>query len=120
MRKTLEEYLVGIPNQDMVSRWLLTAQYYIENGDEDLGAEYLIKLCTETVDNYEEAIGFRELTPVWEQYKHLAAGIWSGCSACGKLGAVHSYSIRTKVKKAIGILEIYTGSVVWYTEVKGE
>lgn len=74
MRKTLEEYLVGIPNQDMVSRWLLTAQYHIENGDEDLGVECLVKLCTETVDNYEEAIGFRELTPVWEQYKHLVAG----------------------------------------------
>lgn len=74
MRKTLEEYLVGIPNQDMVSRWLLTAQYHIENGEEALGVEYLIKLCTETVDNYEEAIGFRELTPVWEKYKHMVAG----------------------------------------------
>lgn len=74
MRKALEEYLVGIPNQDMVSRWLLTAQYHIENGEKDLGVEYLVKLCTETVSNYEEAIGFRELTPVWEKYKHLVAG----------------------------------------------
>lgn len=74
MHKSLEEYLVGVPERDMVSRYLLTAQYHFENGDTEAGVACLVRLCTETVENYDEAIGFRELTPVWEQYKHLVAG----------------------------------------------
>ncbi len=59
---------------DEVTIYLRMAEYYIENGETEKGIEYLIKLCTETVDNYEESIGFRELTAVWEKYKHLVEG----------------------------------------------
>ena len=59
---------------DELTIYLRMAEYYIENGETDKGIEYLIKLCTETVDNYEESIGFRELTSVWEKYKHLVEG----------------------------------------------
>jgi hypothetical protein len=38
------------------------------------GISYLMKLCCETTDNYEESIAFRELTQVWERYKHLVEG----------------------------------------------
>lgn len=58
---------------DTVTLYLRLAQYYIEK-DEEKGILYLIKLCTETTDNYEESIKFRNLTDVWEKYKHLVAG----------------------------------------------
>lgn len=59
---------------DELTIYLRMAEYYIESGETDKGIEYLIKLCTETVSNYEESIGFRELTSVWEKYKHLVEG----------------------------------------------
>lgn len=59
---------------DELTIYLRMAEYYIENGETEKGTEYLIKLCTETVDNYEESIGLRELTAVWEKYKHLVEG----------------------------------------------
>lgn len=59
---------------DELTIYLRMAEYYIENGETEKGMEYLIKLCTETVDNYEESIEFRELTSVWEKYKHLVEG----------------------------------------------
>ncbi len=59
---------------DDVTIYLRMAEYYIEEGETEKGVEYLIKLCTETVSNYEEAIGYRELTAVWEKYKHLVEG----------------------------------------------
>lgn len=59
---------------DELTVYLRMAEYYIESGETEKGIEYLIKLCTETVDNYEESIGFRELTAVWEKYKHLVDG----------------------------------------------
>ncbi|MBQ3558401.1 MAG: hypothetical protein IJA07_02660 [Agathobacter sp.] len=59
---------------DDVTYYLRNAQYYIEMGDLELGKSYLVKLCCETVDNYEESIGFRELTHVWDKYKHLVEG----------------------------------------------
>lgn len=59
---------------DEVTIYLRMAEYYIESGETEKGIEYLIKLCTETVSNYEESIGFRELTSVWEKYKHLVEG----------------------------------------------
>lgn len=59
---------------DEVTIYLRMAEYYIENDETDKGIEYLIKLCTETVSNYEESIGFRELTSIWEKYKHLVEG----------------------------------------------
>ncbi len=59
---------------DDVTIYLRMAEYYIESGETEKGIEYLVKLCTETVSNYEESIGFRELTAVWEKYKHLVEG----------------------------------------------
>lgn len=59
---------------DELTVYLRMAEYYIESGETEKGIEYLIKLCTETVSNYEESIGFRELTAVWEKYKHLVEG----------------------------------------------
>ncbi len=59
---------------DTVYLYLRLAEYYIENGNSDKGIFYLTKLCTETTSNYEESIEFRELTDVWEKYKHLVAG----------------------------------------------
>ena len=56
---------------DEVTDYLRQAQYHIEKGDIPTGIVYLKKLCIETVDNYEEAIAFRELTPVWERYRYL-------------------------------------------------
>lgn len=56
---------------DGVTIYLRLAEYYLENGEEDKGIEFLIKLCTETADNYEEAISFRELDAVWQKYKNL-------------------------------------------------
>lgn len=59
---------------DEITVYLRMAEYYIENGESGKGVEYLIKLCTETTDNYEESIGFRGLTSVWDNYKHLVEG----------------------------------------------
>ena len=61
-----------IPNETLV--YLRLAQYYFENGESALGEKFLIKLCTETVDNYEESIKFNELTEVWNKYKHYVDG----------------------------------------------
>ncbi len=61
-----------IPNETFV--YLRLAQYYFENGDISQGEKFLIKLCTETVDNYEESIKFNELTDVWNKYKHYVEG----------------------------------------------
>lgn len=62
----------NIPNETLV--YLRLAQYYFENGDISQGEKFLIKLCTETVDNYEESIKFNELTDVWNKYKHYVEG----------------------------------------------
>lgn len=56
---------------DKVTCFLRFAEYYIEKGEMEKGISYLMKLCCETTDNYEESIEMRELTPVWERYKHL-------------------------------------------------
>lgn len=60
---------------DEVTLYLRLAQIHLEQGRQEEGVAYLIKLCTETVDNYEESIAFRDLTPVWENYKHLVEGL---------------------------------------------
>ena len=61
-----------IPNETLV--YLRLAEYYFENGESALGEKFLVKLCTETVDNYEESIKFNELTEVWNKYKHYVEG----------------------------------------------
>ena len=61
-----------IPNETLV--YLRLAEYYFENGDNYHGEKFLVKLCTETVDNYEESIKFNELTDVWNKYKHFVEG----------------------------------------------
>ena len=57
-----------------ITLYMRLAQIHLEKGQQDKGVAYLIKLCTETVDNYEESLGFHELTEVWEKYKHLVEG----------------------------------------------
>lgn len=56
---------------DDVTLYLRLAQCCFEKGDEKTGTEYLILLCTETAENYEEAISLRELDGVWQKYKHF-------------------------------------------------
>jgi|GEM_PF-5768848 len=70
--KTVHKHFKNVA--DDITIYLRMAEYYIESGDVEKGIEYLIKLCTETVTNYEEALGFRELTTVWDRYKHLVEG----------------------------------------------
>ena len=70
--KTVHKHFENVA--DDVTICLRMAEYYIENGETEKGIEYLIKLCTETVSNYEESIGFRNLTEVWSKYKHLVEG----------------------------------------------
>ena len=53
---------------DDVTLYLRLGEYYINKGEIEKGKSYLIKLCDE-VENYEEAIGFRELTADWEMLK---------------------------------------------------
>lgn len=55
--------------------YLRLAQIHLEKGDQETGIAYLIKLCTEGPSNYEESIGFRELTDIWDRYKHLVDGL---------------------------------------------
>ena len=60
---------------DETTLYLRLAQIHLEKGDQETGVAYLIKLCTEGPSNYEESIGFRELTDVWNKYKHLVEGL---------------------------------------------
>ncbi len=72
----VEEYLEQRENAiaDTVTLFLRLAQYYFENDEEETGIYYLTKLCTDTVDNYEESLEIRKLTHIWDKYKHLVAG----------------------------------------------
>ena len=62
---------------DETTLYLRLAQIHLEKGEQEAGIAYLIKLCTEGPSNYEESIGFRELTDVWNRYKHLVDGLVS-------------------------------------------
>ena len=53
---------------DEVTLYIRLGEYYINNGEIEKGKSYLISLCDE-VDNYEEAIEFRELTAEWQKLK---------------------------------------------------
>ena len=53
---------------DEVTLYLRLGEYYMNNGEVEKGKSYLISLCDE-VDNYEEAIEFRELTAEWQKLK---------------------------------------------------
>lgn len=53
---------------DEVTLWFRLGEYYINKGENEKGKSYLIKLCNE-VENYEEALGFRELTAEWQKLK---------------------------------------------------
>lgn len=64
----------GQPNIDEVTLYLRLAEYYTERNDIERGIAYLKKLCTETVDNYEEAIDNRGLSAVWMKYRRLVDG----------------------------------------------
>ena len=60
---------------DETTLYLRLAQIHLEKGQQETGVAYLIRLCTEGPSNYEESIGFRELTDVWNRYKHLVDGL---------------------------------------------
>ena len=60
---------------DETTLYLRLAQIHLEKGQQEAGVAYLIRLCTEGPSNYEESIGFRELTDVWNRYKHLVDGL---------------------------------------------
>ncbi len=66
--KIVDEYYDYVANTTLLN--LRMAEYHIENNEIEIGIEYLLKLCSD-VSNYEESIGFNELTAVWEKYKHL-------------------------------------------------
>ena len=70
--KTANERVSYIYND--VTLYLRMAEYYFINQETEKGTDYLIRLCTETTSNYEESIEFRELTAVWDKYKHLVEG----------------------------------------------
>ena len=57
-----------------VTLYLRLAQHELEKGNTQEGTRWLTKLCTESVDNYEEVIAQQELTDVWERYRHLVEG----------------------------------------------
>ena len=60
---------------DLTTLYLRLAQIHLEKGDQETGTAYLIRLCTEGPSNYEESISFRELTDIWDRYKHLVDGL---------------------------------------------
>ena len=60
---------------DETTLYLRLAQIHLEKGDQETGTAYLIRLCTEGPSNYVESIGFRELTDIWNKYKHLVEGL---------------------------------------------
>lgn len=53
---------------DDITLWFRLGDYYINNGEIEKGKSYLIKLCNE-VSNYEESLGFRELSTDWQKLK---------------------------------------------------
>ena len=62
------------PPNNKTLLYLRLAAHHLEKGETEAGKACLVKLCTDTVDNYEEAIALNELTPLWEKYKPLVAG----------------------------------------------
>ncbi|MDE5604893.1 MAG: hypothetical protein K2I73_04840 [Eubacterium sp.] len=54
---------------DEITVYMILAQYYIENGEEENGKEFLKKIANETSDNYEEFLEFRGWIDVWNKYK---------------------------------------------------
>jgi hypothetical protein len=64
-------YHGGLKVDNTVTFYLRMAQFWMLKGEEALAKEQLINLCTKTFDNYEEAVAARNLTDVWESYKHL-------------------------------------------------
>lgn len=72
-------YIEAVHNSELkynngVTLYLRLAEHSFINGDENTGIEFLTKLCTETVDNYEEAIEARAMTKVFEKYRSYIEG----------------------------------------------
>ena len=57
---------------DEVTLWFRLGEYYINKGEIEKGKQYLINLCNE-VENYEEALGFRDLSANWQKLKPYVA-----------------------------------------------
>ncbi len=64
------DYILG----NAVGLYLRMAEYHLNKGETDRGTEFLIKLCTETVENYEESIQEQDLTDIWLKFRHLVDG----------------------------------------------
>ena len=69
--RVVNDHFMYIANTTFLN--LRLAEHHIEKGETEIGTQYLIKLC-EATSNYEETIGFQDLTDVWEKYKHLVEG----------------------------------------------
>ena len=59
---------------DEITVYIILAQYYIENGEDEKGEEFLRKIANETSDNYEESLEFRGWLDVWNKYKYRVEG----------------------------------------------
>lgn len=59
---------------DGVTLFLRLAEYYFEKGEIEKGKEFLIRLCTKTSLNYEDSIALRDMTEIWDKYKHYVIG----------------------------------------------
>jgi len=70
---SLAESFPQINNKTLL--YLRLAEYHIEGGNTEEGMRYLVKLCTQTSHNYEEAIALQNMSCLWEKYKPLVAGI---------------------------------------------
>lgn len=57
---------------DEVTLWFRLGEYYINKAEIEKGKQYLINLCNE-VENYEEALGFRDLSANWQKLKPYVA-----------------------------------------------
>ncbi len=58
---------------DEVTLWFRLGEYYINKDEIEKGKQYLINLCDE-VENYEEALEFRDLSVNWQKLKPYVVG----------------------------------------------
>ena len=59
---------------DEITLYILLAKYYIDNGNIERGKHFLILIATDTSDNYEESLYYRNLLDTWNEYKHYVEG----------------------------------------------
>ena len=59
---------------DEITLYMLLAKYYIDNGNIERGKHYLVRIATNTSENYEDSLSFRDLLDTWNSYKHYVNG----------------------------------------------